>query len=86
MFIPCPFCGERESAEFVVKGDAAPKRPADLSEAAFVDYVYLRDNPAGKIQEYWYHAAGCRNWLVVTRDSKTHEILESRLAMPEDER
>ena len=38
------------------------------------DYVYLRDNPAGTIRELWYHASGCRSWLVVTRDTRTHAI------------
>ena len=30
-----------------------------------MNYVYLRDNPAGPTRELWYHAAGCRAWLVV---------------------
>ena len=50
------------------------------SEAAWVDYVYLRDNPAGPHREHWYHGAGCHAWLVVTRDIRTHEILGVELA------
>ena len=38
------------------------------------DYVYLRDNPAGPHRELWYHGAGCRSWLVVDPDTRTHEI------------
>ncbi len=38
-------------------------------------YVYLRDNPAGPHRELWQHVAGCRAWLVVTRDTRTHEVL-----------
>ncbi len=38
------------------------------------DYVYLRDNPKGRFQEYWHHGGGCRSWLVVDRDTQTHEI------------
>ena len=38
------------------------------------DYVYLRDNPAGRHRDLWYHGSGCRTWLVVTRDTRTHEI------------
>ena len=48
---------------------AAPGR-----RQAFHDYVYLRDNPAGLHQELWYHGGGCRSWLVVTRDTRTHDI------------
>jgi sarcosine oxidase subunit delta len=56
-------------------GDAAPRRPqADEPDAAFHDYVYLRDNPAGPCRELWFHAAGCHSWLVVERDTRTHEI------------
>jgi sarcosine oxidase subunit delta len=72
MRIPCPFCGDRDSGEFVYRGDAAPARPE--GEAGLFDHVYIRDNPAGPIDEYWYHAQGCRTWIVVTRDTRTHEI------------
>ena len=44
------------------------------------DYVYLRDNPAGPIAEHWYHAQGCRTWIVVTRDTATHRIEGAVLA------
>lgn len=75
MRIPCPVCGERSSAEFSYLGDAAPKRPASgAGEAAFFDYVYLRDNPPGIIQEWWHHAGGCRSWLIVERNVSTHAI------------
>lgn len=76
MRIPCPFCGNRDSREFVTRGDAAPQRPADATDqTAMFDYVYQRANPAGTLHEHWYHAAGCRNWIVVTRDTRSHEVL-----------
>ncbi|MEO0764140.1 MAG: sarcosine oxidase subunit delta, partial [Pseudomonadota bacterium] len=31
-------------------------------------------------RELWYHEAGDRSWLVVTRDTVTHEILSVALA------
>lgn len=75
MRIDCPFCGTRDQSEFLYLGDAAPKRPAEgASAAAFADYVYLRDNPAGAIDEHWYHAGGCRAWIRVSRDVRTHVI------------
>ncbi|MCX5495278.1 sarcosine oxidase subunit delta [Kaistia dalseonensis] len=77
MRIPCPSCGERGHEEFAYLGDASLVRPdptAPDAEARFADYVYLRDNPAGALRELWYHAAGCHAWLVVTRDTRTHEI------------
>ena len=75
MRIACPYCGPRESGEFSYLGDAAPVRPsADAGEDAFFDYVYLRDNVAGDMSEYWYHGGGCRSWLKVARNTLTHEI------------
>jgi len=78
MRIPCPHCGDRDVREFVYLGDAAPRRPdahAPDALARFVDYVYLRDNPAGPHRELWYHGFGCQAWLVVTRDTRDHDIL-----------
>jgi len=78
MRIRCPFCGERESAEFVYLGDADFQRPNPQgpdAQAQFFDAVYLRDNPSGPHDELWYHVFGCRSWLRVTRNTRTHEIL-----------
>jgi len=72
MRIPCPYCGERDSGEFTCRGEVAPPRPSD--DADLPAYLYLRDNPAGSIAELWYHMQGCRQWIVVTRDTRTHLI------------
>ncbi|HKU85984.1 MAG TPA: sarcosine oxidase subunit delta [Casimicrobiaceae bacterium] len=78
MLIPCPWCGLRSQIEFTNGGDATLRRPAtDASEAAWAEYVYLRDNPCGPHDELWYHGAGCRSWFKVRRDTRTHEILAS---------
>ena len=78
MLIPCPWCGPRNQVEFTYGGDATLRRPApDAPEAAWAEYVYLRDNPCGPHDELWYHGAGCRSWLRVRRDTRTHEILAS---------
>lgn len=83
MRIPCPLCGPRGHEEFAYYGDASPQRPdasrAD-AEAAFCDFVYLRDNPGGPHVELWFHAAGCQMWLMVERDTRTHAIKGIRLA------
>jgi len=80
MRIPCPWCGNRDIAEFVYRGDATLVRPSGDEVAAMFAYAYLRDNPAGLHHEHWYHAQGCRTWLVVTRNTLTHEISAARLA------
>jgi sarcosine oxidase subunit delta len=78
MRIQCPFCGERDLSEFAYHGDAGFRRPqTDTADAAtqFFEALYLRENPAGPHEELWYHASGCRSWLRVTRNTRTHEIL-----------
>ncbi len=84
MIINHPLLGPRDAAEFVYLGDASlidrPDGEADGAAEAFYDYQYLRDNPAGLHQELWFHEQGDRSWLVVTRDTRTHEITEVRLA------
>ena len=79
--IPCPFCGERDHSEFSYGGDATVQYPAlDAPAEAWHDAVYLRDNPCGMQAETWQHVHGCRQWLVVERDTLTHEIRSVRLA------
>lgn len=82
MRIPCPICGDRDRREFYYVGDAvAVDRPApDAGVAAWDDYVHLRDNPAGNTKDLWYHEGGCGSWLVVTRNTVTHEVLGAQLA------
>jgi sarcosine oxidase subunit delta len=73
--IPCPHCGVRAKEEFTIKG-AALRRPSAAGDAAaWMDYVYLRDNPRGDYAEHWHHTSGCRRWLVVTRNTFSHEII-----------
>lgn len=88
MIIHHPRLGPRDSAEFVYKGDAAlMDRPDGMSATleALHDYAYLRDNPAGLHRELWYHEQGDRSWLIVTRDTVTHEIVEVVLARSDAE-
>ena len=83
MRIPCPFCGPRGNEEFTYLGDGAVRRPdpnAPDAARAFYEYVYLRDNPSGQHRELWYHGGGCRGWLVVTRNTRTHEISDVKFA------
>ncbi|SMX22548.1 sarcosine oxidase subunit delta [Boseongicola aestuarii] len=84
MIINHPLLGPRDAAEFVYLGDASlierPDGFGENAEDAMYDYVYLRDNPAGQHRELWYHEQGDRSWLVVTRNTLTHEITAIELA------
>ena len=83
MRIECCYCGSRGNEEFAYLGDATvvrpdgdPSLPLDKpAQRRWHAYVYLRDNPAGPHRELWQHVSGCRAWLVVTRDTRTHGIL-----------
>lgn len=79
--IPCPHCGSRPKEEFTVKGAALARPAPDAAPGAWIEYVYLRDNPRGAYEEYWHHTSGCRRWLVVSRNTATHEISGCRDAV-----
>ena len=73
--IPCPHCGPRPKEEFSIRGDAAVVRPAPESAPEdWFAYVYQRQNTRGRHSEHWHHSGGCRRWLVVERDTATHEV------------
>lgn len=82
MRLKCPLCGERDRREFYYVGDAvALARPdPDAGISAWDDYLHNRDNPAGVTRDLWQHEAGCAAWIVVTRDTVSHEVLETALA------
>ena len=65
--ISCPNCGERSYTEFSLGGEL-PEGEDDFER------VWLRRNIAGVQTERWFHAAGCRRWLTVERDTVTNEI------------
>ncbi len=73
--INCPFCGVRDHSEFAYGGDAAIEYPAlDAPMRAWSQAVFQRENICGVQIETWQHIQGCRLWLQVKRDTRTHEI------------
>ena len=65
MRLSCPLCGTRDRREFYYQGAAVMlARPApEADEAAWQDYLHMRDNPAGVTRDLWHHEAGCGAWL-----------------------
>ncbi len=84
MIINHPLLGPRDAQEFTYLGDASlinrPDWQATDAQDQFYDYLYLRNNPAGLHRELWFHEIGDRSWLVVTRDTVTHEITKVEMA------
>ena len=84
MIINHPLLCPRDAQEFTYLGDASlidrPNWQADDAAEQFYNYQYLRNNPAGEHRELWFHEGGDRSWLVVTRNTVTHEISNVELA------
>ena len=81
--IPCPFCGERDHSEFSYGGDGSIQYPALAAPAEeWLQAVFQRENVRGVQTETWHHVSGCRQWLLVERDTMSHEIHSVSLAHP----
>jgi len=79
LLIKCPWCGDRAEIEYTYNGDATIRRPdpATTSDNDWLDHIYLRDNPSGRHDELWQHTSGCRQFVKVRRNLRTHEILRT---------
>jgi sarcosine oxidase subunit delta len=72
--LPCPWCGPRNVAEFRYSGEVTPRPdPATATPEQWRDYLYIRRNPSGWVDETWYHGAGCRRFLRVSRHTVSGE-------------
>ena len=83
--IPCPHCGPRNHDEFSYGGDATALQNAavDAPPADANTQVYLRDNPRGVHRELWRHALGCGAFIIVERDTRTHDVIAARFSARE---
>ncbi|MEX1057486.1 MAG: sarcosine oxidase subunit delta [Natronospirillum sp.] len=79
--IYCPYCEEyRSEEEFHAKGQAHLARPEDpdnCTDEAWGEFLYFRHNPRGLHHELWVHAAGCRKFFNITRDTRSYQIMET---------
>jgi sarcosine oxidase subunit delta len=77
--IPCPYCGStRDEDEFTFGGPLVRVRPADpqnLSDVAWAEYLFTRENARGPSAERWRHTFGCRQWFGIERDTVSHVLL-----------
>lgn len=72
--LPCPWCGPRNASEFHYQGEATA-RP-DVSTATpqeWRQYLFMRSNPCGWVDENWYHTAGCRKFIRIRRHTLSNE-------------
>lgn len=78
--IDCPFCGKREHSEFHYGGAAIDYPQLDAPIEQWHEAVFMRENVRGMQSETWHHVHGCRLWLIVERDTMSHEIKSVRAA------
>jgi sarcosine oxidase subunit delta len=80
--INCPVCGDRDYTEFRYGGDATKRRPPpdERDMKVWHDYLFLFENPKGPHRELWQHVSGCRQWLVLERNTATNETGPARPA------
>ena len=68
LLVPCPWCGPREEIEFRDGGQAGIAYPSDpdaLSDEAWADFLFMRDNPKGAFAEREREA-----WIKSTHDEQ----------------
>ena len=74
--MPCPLNGPRNLQEFVCGGEVAPEPAPDAAPEDWAGYVFLQQNPAGVVREWWCHVP-TSYWFVAERDTRTDEILRT---------
>ena len=56
-------------------GEVTSRPPLGSSSLReLTDYVYFRDNLAGVQREWWQNRAGCGEWFLADRDTRTNEV------------
>jgi len=79
LLIHCPYCAEdRPELEFRNAGEAHIVRPeniAEISDADFEGFFFIRSNPKGLVYERWRHIHGCARFFNAVRDSVTDKFL-----------
>ena len=75
--LTCPLNGPRNISEFVYGGEViAEPDIAACSDAEWTDYLFMDDNQAGVVREWWFHLPTAY-WFIVERDRSSDEILRS---------
>lgn len=73
LMILCPYCKvNRAEIEFRNVGAAHIARPNDpeaTTDSQWGAFLYLRDNPKGRIAERWLHIHGCGRYFNAIRDT-----------------
>ncbi len=73
----CPLNGPRNISEFSSFGEVSEMPdPDSLTDAEWADFVWLSNNTAGVVREWWCHTA-TSYWFIAERNTVTDEILRT---------
>ena len=73
----CPLNGPRNISEFVWGGEVRDMpSPADLADRDWGAWVFLENNTAGVIREWWCHVP-TSFWFIAERNTVTDEIVKT---------
>ena len=75
--LDCPLNGPRNISEFVWGGEVKPMPdPNGSTPQEWAAYVFLEDNAAGVVREWWCHAP-TSFWFIAERNTVTDEIIRT---------
>lgn len=73
----CPLNGPRNISEFVYGGEVVPEPDAAAcSDAEWAAFVFLENNAASIVREWWFHAPTAF-WFIAERDTVRDEIVRT---------
>ncbi len=75
--INCPLNGPRNAQEFVHGGEVVPMPdPHRSSDAEWAAFVFLENNVAGVVREWWCHVPTAY-WFIAERDTIKDELIRT---------
>ena len=74
--LTCPINGPRNISEFVWGGEVKAMPDAASSDDQWTEYLFLEQNVAGEIYEWWLHAP-TNTWFIARRNTITDNIVET---------
>ena len=76
----CPLNGPRNISEFVWGGEVkAMPSGTEVSPRDWADYVFIENNIAGVVREWWCHVP-TSFWFIAERNTVTDEIVRTYAA------
>jgi sarcosine oxidase subunit delta len=75
--LTCPLNGPRNISEFACGGEVVLQPdPRGLSDEQWADHVFLSNNIAGVVREWWCHLPSTY-WFIAERHTVTDEIIRT---------